>query len=89
MGLFGKLFKGPEDPYDKYTYDWLKKSPEEELDEEREKIRLRHCSGDERAMHYLDVIDREKNRRYKASHPDSEPGYPVHREHGWYLPSDD
>ena len=65
MGLFGKLFKGSEDPYDKYTYDWLKKSPEEELDEEREKIRLRHCSGDERAMHYLDVIDREKNRRYK------------------------
>ena len=40
MGLFGKLFKGSEDPYDTYTYDWLKKSPEEELDEEREKIRL-------------------------------------------------
>ena len=29
MGFFSKLFKGSEDPYDKYTYDWLKKSPEE------------------------------------------------------------
>ena len=89
MGLFGKRRKRQDDPYGKYTHRWLTKSSEKELDEEREKIRLRHCSGDERAWHFLEVIDREKNRRYDASHPNREVGYPVHREHGWYLPNDD
>ena len=89
MGSFSRLLKGSDDPYDKYTYDWLKRSPEKELEDEREKIRLCHCSGDGRAIHHLDAIDQEKSRRYKASHLDSEPGYPVHREHGWYPPNDD
>lgn len=89
MGFFANLFRGSDDPYDKYTSSWLKSSPEEELDEEYESIRQRHCSGDERAMRYLGMIGDEKRRRHKAAHPDDEPGYPVHREHGWYLSNDD
>ena len=34
-------------------------------------------------------FDDEKRRRSSAGHEDEEPGYPVHREHGWYLPNDD
>lgn len=89
MSLFGSLFMNSDDPYGKYTRSWLKNSSEEELNSEREEIRQRHCSGDERAMGFLDMIDREKDERYEATHPNSEHGYPVHREHGWYLPNDE
>lgn len=103
MGILSGLFKGiargvihgasstseDNDPYSKYTHKWLHGSSESELNEERERIRLRHCSGDERAMTYLDMIDREKRRRYDEEHPDEEPGFPAHREHGWYLSNDD
>lgn len=48
MGFFSSLFGGAKDEYAQYSYRWLNKASEEELDEEREKIRLKHCSGDER-----------------------------------------
>ena len=89
MSLFGSLFRNSDDPYEKYTHSWLKNSSEEELDNGREAIRQRHCSGDERAMGYLDMIDQEKAERYEATHPNGRHGYPARREHGWYLPNDE
>ena len=88
MGLFGNLFKSSDDG-DSYSDRWLKSASDEELETEREKVRLAHCSGDERAQNTLYRFDDEMRRRYSAGHEVEEPGYPVHREHGWYLPNDD
>lgn len=60
MGFFANLFRGSDDLYDKYTSSWLENSPEEELDEEYENIRQRHCSGDECAIRYRGMIHRGK-----------------------------
>lgn len=77
---------------DEYSSKWFDSLSDEELDKEREKVRLEYCSsGDDfdRASslqrllwHFDDII--------RARHDDgSEPGYPVHREHGWHLLEDD
>lgn len=89
MGLFGKRKKRESDPYERYTSRFFKKVTDDELDSEREKVRLRHCKGDERAMRYLNVFDKEKRQRYEKKHGKQETGFPAHREHGWYLPNDD
>ena len=39
-----------------------------------------------RLENLLRRFDKELSRRAWAG---EEPGYPVHREHGWYLPNDD
>lgn len=88
MGLFENLFKSSSDG-DRYNDRWLKSASDEELDTEREKVRLAHCAGNEHAQNILYRFDDEKRRRSSAGHEDEEPGYPVHREHGWYLPNDD
>ena len=91
MGLFSKLFKGSYDPYNKYTPTWFRGVSNEELDEEREKVRqdlyIEDCA--ERAMRYLDQFDREKARRYSEEHKDDPPVKARHREHGWYLDNDE
>lgn len=88
MGLFGNLFKSSNDG-DSYSDRWLKSASDEELETEREKVRLAHCSGDEHAQNTLYRFDDEMRRRSSVGHEDEESGYPAHREHGWYLPNDD
>ena len=52
MGLFGNLFKSSNDG-DSYSDRWLKSASDEELDTEREKVRLAHCAGDETRTEHL------------------------------------
>ena len=58
----------------------------DELEAIREEIRLEWCNGDESAYNKLRAINMEM---YRRNDDGEEVGYPVHREHGWYLPSDD
>ncbi len=81
----------------KFTKKWFKNATDDELESEREKVRLRYIDGsnidiDEASrlydvLHTFDgeMIDRA-NTKYENEHPDAQPR---HREHGWYLPNDD
>ena len=72
-----------------YSDRWFSKASDEELKQEREKVRLRHCSGDAEATRLLRVFDNELLHRERKDHDDRDFVYPPHREHGWYLPNDD
>lgn len=72
-----------------YSIKWIANLSDIDLLAEREKIRLRHCSGDESAWNILRVIDEEIRKRESANMPQSAWTPPVHREHGWYLFNDD
>lgn len=69
-----------------YSNSWLSSASDEELDVEREIVRLRHCSGDESAWNTLHRFDEEICKR---AWDGNEYGYPAHREHGWHLSNDD
>ena len=77
---------------EKYSPNWFSKASDDELDAEREPIRIkaRYNGGDPDAERLLERFDREMvrrmNEKYEREHPNAQP---VHREHGWYLPSDD
>lgn len=70
----------------------LSSMSDDELNEERERIRKEFCSsGDDfekasRLQNMLYAIDDEIRSRNSG---DEETGYPVHTEHGWYLSEDD
>ncbi|MCD7826391.1 MAG: hypothetical protein LUH14_10595 [Clostridiaceae bacterium] len=75
-----------------YSRSWLNSASLEELETEREKVQADYLNinldMDYRGqmwdlLHTFDVAIGEKKWEGK------EPGYPVHSEHGWYLPSDD
>lgn len=88
MGLFDKFFK--DDETDKgYSKKWLESASDEDLETEREKVRLDHCSGDENAWDILEKFDDEMRKRANKGHENEEYKYPKHREHGWYLSNDD
>lgn len=87
MGLFDKLFKTGETDRD-YSKKWLESASDEELDTEREKVRLEHCSGNENALNILGRFDDEMRKRENEGHENEEYKYEKHREHGWYLPND-
>ena len=102
MGLFGK-FGGKKksdgekqasryDILKKYTKSWLKKATDEELETEREKVRLLDSGCEDTAIatkifNVLRDFDEEMSNRAWGDNP--EYGYPAHREHGWTLPNDD
>ena len=75
-----------------YSNKWLRSASDDELETEREKVRLDYCSAkdiDEADRLYwtLDKFDDEMSRRAWC---DEEPHAPNrHREHGWYLDNDD
>ena len=71
---------------EEHTDSWLHSASDDELEEEREKVRQRWCSGDESAEGELERFDKDLRKRNTSN---SETGYPAHREHGWYLPNDD
>jgi len=73
----------------KYSSNWFESLSDEELETEREKVRLHHCSGDENALNILYNFDNETRKRENKGHENEEYISPKHREHGWYLRNDD
>lgn len=73
--------------------DFLKKATDEELDSEREKVRLDYCNPNlddgyrTSCRSRLDAFDDEMSKRAWGNETPHAPSY--HREHGWYLPNDD
>lgn len=77
----------------KYSNKWFESASEDELEMEREKVRLEYCSAGDNytlasqlqrlLLKFDDVI------RNRASSSSDDYEYPKHREHGWYLPNDD
>lgn len=76
-----------------YSTKWFQTASDEELNIEREKIRLDWCStgnslseGDR----LYDLLHRFDDEMIRREWEDEKPCPPkVHREHGWYLPNDD
>jgi hypothetical protein len=68
---------------------WLEQQSNDKINAMREEARLKHCSGDENATRFMDLIDTEIRRRDNIGRENEAPGYPVHREHGWHLLKDD
>lgn len=73
----------------KYSNKWFESKSDDELETEREKVRLDHCSGDENAWNILRRFDNEMSKRASIGHENEDYEYPKHREHGWYLSNDD
>ncbi len=79
--------KGPE----AYSPEWIKNLSDLDWEKEREKIRQLYCTRgiDEKVSNaakvLLDLFDRIKSERDWAG---KKFGFPVHKEHGWHLPSD-
>jgi hypothetical protein len=79
----------------KFSNKWFRDASDDELDSEREEIRLRYCDAEsideaDSLYNQLHRFDNEMigrmNAKYEAENPDAQPR---HREHGWYLPNDD
>lgn len=77
-----------------FSEDWFRQASDEELESERETIRLQyvvekdHDAFDAQydLLHQFDVeMVRRANEQYAIDNPDPQPR--VHREHGWYLPN--
>lgn len=73
--------------------DFLENATDDELDAEREKVRLDYCNPDLdddyriSCQNKLRAFDSEMSKR---AWDDEEPHAPsYHREHGWYLSNDD
>jgi hypothetical protein len=68
----------------------LRPLSDQELEEEREALRLRHATGED---HYEELhrYNLEMVRRANEAHHRENPNAPAarHREHGWYLSNDD
>ena len=91
MGLFDSFKK---DCFN-YSNSFFQKASDEELDIEREKVRLKRNSSYDNAEYdkyyrLLNKFDNEmirrSNEKYKKEHPNAQR---VNRENGWYLPNDD
>lgn len=87
------LLKAVSRSDDMYSDSWFEIATDDELREEREKIRLKHISGEEdstestRSEHLLRKFDRVMSDRAwgdEEPHPSA-----YHREHGYYLPNDE
>lgn len=74
---------------EKYSDKWFNSLSDDELNTEREKVRLDYCSGKEEAERLLRIFDNEIRRRENVGCENKEYKYPPKREHGWYLPNDD
>ena len=84
MGLldvvFGILAVGEPE----YNDCWMRLASDEELEEEREKVRLQLFEGKD----VYDTLDRFDAEMSKRAWNGEEIGFPVHSEHGWYLSED-
>ena len=76
----------------KYSSNWFKKATDKVLETERELIRQQYCSsGDNFSLScYLqNLLNRFDKVMSERAWDGKKPEFPVHREHGWYLPNDD
>lgn len=73
--------------------NFLKNATDEELDIEREKVRLDYCNPHLDEQYRTEChkkLERFDDEMSKRAWGDEEPHAPsYHREHGWYLPNDD
>lgn len=73
--------------------DFLKKATDDELEAEREKVRLDYCNPNLDKQYRIEChkklgrFDAEINKRAWGDEEPHAPNY--HKEHGWYLPDDD
>ena len=73
--------------------DFLENATDDELDAEREKVRLDYCNPDLdddyriSCQNKLRAFDSEMSKRAWGDEEPHAPNY--HREHGWYLSNDD
>lgn len=88
MDFLDKIFKS-DGTNNGYSNGWLSSASDEQLNTQREKVRLAHCSGDEHAWGILHRFDNELAKRASKGHENEEWKPPAHREDGWYLPNDD
>ena len=78
---------------EKYSLKWLQGLSDEDLEKERENVRLEFCSSGSdfekgaRLQHLLGMFDYVLRERKTTDHKEN--NSPRHREHGWYLPEDD
>ena len=74
-------------------FDFLENATDDELDAEREKVRLDYCNPDldddyrNSCQNKLSAFDTEMSKRAWGDEEPHAPSY--HREHGWYLSNDD
>ena len=77
----------------KFSTKWFETLSDADLNAEREIVRKAYCSsGDDfnlavRLQNLLGMFDKELSKRAWSGRTDY--GFPVHREHGWHLPSKD
>lgn len=67
-----------------YNNSWLHHATDKELSEEREKVRLRWCSGED----VYDLLNRFDTEMIRRTWNNNEDYHPIHSEHGWYLSED-
>lgn len=84
MNFFKNLFRHVPELYSK---EWFESLSDEQLADEREKLRLK--TQDPNWEWGLYAFDNEIRRRYDLKNPNKEFIPPVHREHGWYLHNDE
>lgn len=76
-----------------YSDTWFETAIDDELSKEREKVRLKYLSSEIDSSeltyyeHLLRKFDKVMNERAWGNEKPHPPTY--HREHGYYLPSDD
>ena len=73
--------------------DFLGNATDDELDADREKVRLDYCNtdlDDDYRINCQNTLRAFNSEMSKRAWGDEEPHAPnYHREHGWYLPNDD
>lgn len=76
-----------------YCNKWFQKATDDELNIEREKIRLAYCSSGDNwdvACQLENLLRKFDQEMSKRAWGDIKPhASSIHREHGWYLPNDD
>ena len=82
MGIFDSVAR---------AFGGLGARSDEELEEEREVLRLRYVAGEGDLYDELNRYDNEMVRRANEAYARENPNPPErrYREHGWYLPNDD
>lgn len=85
MGFLKLITSLFDDGAPNYNNSWLKHATDEELEKEREKVRLRWCSGED----VYDALSRFDDEMSRRAWNGKEYGFPARTEHGWYLSEDD
>ena len=92
-GVLAVIVKANKDASDlTYSDKFFRNASDDELEIEREKVRLKRNSSydDVEYDKYYNLLNKFDNVMSKRAWGDKEPTAPsYHSEHGWYLPEDD